>query len=586
MNSPGESIEMGTSEAVDSTVGEKSPWGKWGAILPVPEGNVERFNIARTVYRNSKQEIIIQYSFGPRDAKTTRFFNFSQGKLELECKDQTCSQEMVSSLDRIKLEELKVSSARYTRPEGGFRKRISGGGACVTPMDLGYEISLPNGEKDYRKMIWVSSDKYDFHSTAPCNEKFDQSITHKQQSLKEFTNNVGNIIRQSYDNYEYIQAKAINFEFYSLSDETILGISKDTFFNPAVPVVIIFKNDLTSPFLENQTQVIRFDGNLADSIYRVCSADARVKKNPSLTTLEAADACFVETIKNGVSDDLKKTLDKKIEQFYLKKEPDGTKNNLGEKWGVFLPFPKGASGDSVAMRGGVVEGTINIWDTYRNSNNEVVIVYSFYLDDNQFWRVFNFSQDKLEYECREDKEQKDQCSLNKITAGLRRMQNTGILSAAQINEGFTLNPGITISKSYALRSGGYEIISPNGDIRYETIIWLSPEKHGLWVSRYSDGFDAKEISNIRAETPFMIYYEIDEKTILGRAANNAPIVVIFRNDMTSQYFNNNPSLIQMDGKRADAVYDDCLSETSMNAEYLENADKCFVEFLKGEYPWL
>jgi len=578
-DNPGESVKTEKKETAENIVSEKSPWGRWGAILPVPFGKLESLIIG-PIYRNSGQEIIISYAFGPLygpKARTTRFFNFSQDKLELECEDQKCYEEMISRLNRIELERLEISLTKYTLSEGGFRKRVSGGLECDTPMDVGYEISLPNGKKDYKKIIWMSSDKYNFQSSPVCNEKFDRSIIGETKSAKEFFNNVGNIFRLNDDDPEYIHANSIEFNFYSLSNETILGIA---YCGTSIsPVVIIFNNDLTSPFFENQTNVIRLDGDLTDSIYRVCSADARLKMNPGQTALETADVCFIKTIKNGISDDLKKIFDKKLEQFYVNKEAYETTDSPGGKWGTFLPLPKGARSSSSVS----AEGTASIWDVYRNSNNEIILVYSFYIGEDRFWRVFNFSHDKLEYECKVN----EQCSLGKVITGFNSI--SGVSSPL---EDMPLGGGFSLKTKYyggyhALKSGGYEITSPNGDVRYEMVIWASQEKHEFGAPVDDELYwDAKEINHINAEALYMNYYKLDEKTLLGHATK-LPIVIIFRNDMTSPYFHNNRSLIQIDGKRALSVYDYCISkESHIDKEALENADKCFVEFLKGEYPWL
>lgn len=554
---------------------EISPWGRWGAILPVPEEIVEGLNIG-PVFRNSEQEIIIQYKFRQRNANVYRFYNFSKGQLELECENQFCFQEMISSINKIELVSLEISLTKYTLPVGGFRKRISGGSACPTPIDIGYEISLPNRINDYKKILWMSSNVYLFQSSPACNEKLDTSIIGDIKTAKDLFNNAGNILRLNYEKPEYIYTKSIEFNFYSLPDENILGISTG---NTAVPVVIIFKNDLTSPFFENQINLFQLDGNLADSIYRVCSAEARLKRNPGQTTLETADACFFEIINNGISDDLKTTFEKKLEKFYVKEETDKIKNNFGGKWGAFLPLPKFARwrSDSAA------EETTSIWGVYRNSKNEIIILYSFYIDSAEFWRIFNFSQDKLEYECKVDDEQNDNCSVEKIAYGLNKVRRLSALKTP-LGEGFYLID--SINGSYALQ-GGYEVISPEGDIRYEKIIWISPEKHE-YINDIID-IDTKEMNHIYVEKLTMVYYELDEKTLLGHALR-FPIIIIFRNDMTSPYFKNNPSLIQIDGKRADSVYyDDCFfneGNESFMEEQIESLDKCFINFLKGEYSWL
>ena len=539
-------------EAVENTASEeKSPLGNWGAILPVPEGIVDGLSVG-TVYSNSEQEVIIQYSFGPYRARVTRFFNFSQGKLEAECKNDDCLKDAISDL--IRLEEKKVTFSKFTPFGGGFRRRISGGGGeRRTPMDQGYETLLPGSTVSYEKIIWLSDEK----------------------------------------------AQSLQFRFY-LIDNVVLGLAVNN------PVVVVFKSNLISPYFENNTTLTKMDGNLVDSIYRVSMADARAslnipeqdfkdvigtsfterylqwdnyKKMRERNIQEAADAYFVEYIKNGISDNLKTSLEKRLERFYVEKETDEINDNFDGKWGTFLPLPEGARwrADDAA------EGTMSVRGVYRNSDDEIIIIYSFYVDKNMCWRVFNFSHNELEYECQGYGW--NQCLPDKMTAGLNRIRHVDTQSGASINEGFRLKNAM--DGSYALRYGGYEVTSPDGDARYEKIIWISPEKHEFWVDTDRVDFDAKEINHIHAEAPYMIYYQLDEKTLLGHGID-APIVVIFRNDMSSPYFENNPSFIQMDGKRADSVYGDCLSISYKNPvnELLERTDQCFIEFLKGEYPWL
>ena len=528
---------------------EKSPWGSWGAILPVPEGELERFAIGN-IYRNYEQEIIIQYSFGPRDTGTTRFYNFSQNKIELECTDQACIQEVTSGLEKIelgKLEKLELSLTKYTMPEGGVRKRISGGAECDTPMDVGYEILLPNGEKGYRKIIWVSSEKYNFEVSS-CDERLKTRISRP----------------------EYIRAKAIEFDFYSITDDIILGEGSYIRGSPIVPVIVLFKKDLTSPFFENQTQLFNLDGDLADSIYRVCSADARVKNDPALTTLEAADACVVETLKNGISDEMKAVFEKKLEQFYVEKQANDNLN-IGEKWGAFLPLP----------------------DEYRNfrvsrvfltSNQEIIILYAFSVKEkeNRFWRIYNFSQDVVD-EYQENAEQSAQHWIDEKTAGLNAIRSIdSSFRDVPTGEGFGLYTEVIDNIPYALQYGGYKVFSPNGDVRYEKVIWVTQEKHEYELLS-GVALDIKTKNYIHLESPSMIYYKLDEKTLLGHGFS-LPIVIIFRNDMTSPFFDNNSSFIQIDSKNVKSVYQSCISHETL--EVIENADKCFFEFLKGEYPWL
>lgn len=267
-----------------------------------------------------------------------------------------------------------------------------------------------------------------------------------------------------------------------------------------------------------------------------------------------------------------------MERFYIDNKA-GEINNPNGKWGAFLPLPNGAR----ASINSSVEGTASVWNVYRNSSDEIVIRYSFYIGKNEFWCDYNFPQNKLEYECQVNDEKNGQCPRDNIAAGLNRISSISSLMKKSVGEGFSLAP--YSDGMEALKSGGYEITSPEGDVRYEKILWISPEKHEFWVNTDLAGFDAKEINHIHVEAPYMVYYELDEKTLLGHAVQ-FPIVIVFRNDMTSPYFYNNQPLIQIDGKRVDSVYKDCFSEKLVNEDAIENADKCLVEFLKGEYSWL
>ena len=528
-------------EAVEVTVvEEKSPFGRWGAILPVPE-KIEGELVVGTVYQNSNQEIIIRYLFGPYNAKTTRFFNFSQGKIEVECKTSECP--TISDMNLKLLEEEKVSLAKYTSFGGGIRPRISGGPQTSTPMDQGYETLLPDGTSNYEKIIWVSDGR----------------------------------------------ASSLRFRFYQLED-VLLGLA----FNN--PIAVVFKNNLTSPYFEDNKSLIKMDGNLADSIYRVCSADARVKNplqnieahadflrqydpesNHIRITQDIASACFAETIKDGISESLKDTFEKKQELFYVKKDSDDSNNDFGEKWGAFLPLPEDYSNSTVSVSG-----------VYTNEKQEIVILYAFNVkgETDRFWRIFNFSLGTVN-ECQADDQKKSQFCIDEKIADFNEIRAIYPSVNTPINEGFSVIGNLDWG-SYALRPGGYEVTSSNGDVRYEKIIWVSPEKREVQI--YSGDLEAKTYNHIHAESLIISkLFILNEKTVLG-VASEKPIVILFRNDITSPFLENNPSLIQIDGKRIDSVYGNggCFSDSYKVPvkDTIERMDQCLIEFLKGEYPWL
>ena len=516
-DNPGETVKKEVEEAAEDAVREiESPFGRWGAILPVSEGET----FVGTVYRNSEQEIIIRYQFGPYNAITTRFYNFSTGELEAECKESNCSKEIISGL--TELEEERISFVNYTLFGGGFRRRVSGGSVDRTSMDEGYETLLPDGTLDYIKILQMS------------NERF----------------------------------WALTFRFYALNDDIVLGLAVNR------PFVVVFRKNLTSPFFENNETLIRMDGNLADSIYRVCSADARVKGNTGQDVWKAADACFIETVENGISDDLKKTLEKRIEQFYVSRESINSNHRPDNgEWIMFLPFPEEYEG-------------LFLPRVYFNAKQEIIIRYSLNVKEDRYWRIFNLSRGTLEHEYKVMAEQYPQHWIDEKTAGLTEIRRISRIGGATINERFSIKD-IELG-AYALRSG-YEVTSPNGDVRYEKIIRVSPEKHKyIYGSRVAT--DIKEENHIHVRAYPVITYQLDEKTLLGRLGHvrgMGQAFVLFRNDMTSPYFEDNTLFIQMDGKRADSVYEYCTSYNPAGRwidveNIIENTDKCFVEFLKGE----
>ena len=543
----GEAAKTETKETAESAViEEESPFGRWGAILPIPEGS-GGVSWVGAVYRNSKQEIIIHYTSRLGKATTASFFNFSKGELEIECKDDECTKEVISGLN--KLEEEKVSHSKYTSFGGGFRRRVSGGEKDSTSIDTGFETLLSDGTVRYEKILRMGTGK----------------------------------------------AWALDFRFYALNNNIVLGLA----FNN--PFVVVFNNNLISPFFENNKSLIKMDGKLADSIYRVCSADARVKvKNSTEQTIQDiidtsrnnmgaagihaeskikqiiqdnADACFFEIIKDGVSDEFKKTLEKKVESFYVDKQPNDIHHRINGEWGMFLPLP---------------EEYYSFWlsGVYLNAKQEIIILYSLRIKHNEghFWRIFNLTRGILEHEYKVIADEKTQPWIDEKTAGLNEVRSASARVDTPIGEGFSLRDrqgwGTPV-----LRYGGFEITSPNGDTRYEKIIWISPKKHEFIVTT-SHATDIKEVNYIHAEGKYLSLYKLDEKTLLGHLYGDETIhaFIIFRNDMTSQYFENNPLLIQIDGKHIDSVYEDCISYDSSDA--YEKADKCLVEFLKGEYPWL
>jgi hypothetical protein len=507
------------------------------------------------IYRDARREILIAYSFSPSKERTARFFNFSQGKVELECKDEGCAEKFTSGLEKMKLEKLKVSLTKYTKPEGGFRKRVSGGPQCTSPMDVGYEVSLPGGRREYKKIIWMSPDRHELSDYPLCMERIDESLTTVPPGTDVF-NSIGPILRQiaaSGEHVKHLHAESLEFDFYRIDAETLLGIGKFK------PFAVIFKDGLTSPFFEDQTSLVKLDGDLVDSIYRRCSTDT------SAAVLESTDACFVEALKDGVPDNSKEAVVKENKGlFSVKNETTQSGNRYSGRWGAVLPLPKGADSRFI---GGV----------YLNSKQELIISYLYDVGNNKFWRFFNFSQGKLEYECRPDHDQcvgdklKEKLELHEILPMMMFVKN-------QLGEGFSIEE--KMHGIYALRDGGYEVTSPQGDVRYEKIIWVSPEKHEFTLFVYDIDIE----NHIRAESLSMSYYQLDEKTILGLASGK-PIVILFRNDMTSPYFESNKSLVQIDGKRADSVYGECTASSDPE-ESLDVSDECFVEFLKGEYPWL
>ena len=200
-NTPGESAKAAAENTI-LEIEEESPLGRWGAILPIPEEVVD-VGVGNNVYRNSEQEIIIQYSFGPYDARVTRFFNFSKGELEIECKNDECSKEAISRLNRLK--EERISLAKYTRLGDVFRHRISGGPRCSTPMDEGYETLSPDGIVSYQKIIWLSTEKHLFFNFLSCDEKM-----------------------------PLVHAESLWFRFYPF-DAVMLGVAVNN------PVAIVFK---------------------------------------------------------------------------------------------------------------------------------------------------------------------------------------------------------------------------------------------------------------------------------------------------------------------------------------------------------
>ena len=513
---PSESVKTETTEIAENTVSEeKSPLGRWGAILPLPEGKVEGLGVG-TVYRNSSQEIIISYSFGPRNARTTYFFNFSTGGLETECKDAECSNEASSGLD--KLAEEKIPLSKFTSVGGGIRRRVSGGPQISTPNDEGYETLLPDGTVRYEKIISL------------LNKKFE----------------------------------SLRFRFFTIDANFILGLAINN------PVVVVFNNNLTSPFFENNKTLIKMDGNLADSIYRICSADARMNNNTGRAIWEAADACFAETIKDGVSDELKSTVEKKLEQFYVNKESGDTNFRINGEWGMFLPLPEKYD-------------YFSLWGVYLNAEQEIVILYSLPEKEKSTWCVFNLSRGIMEDEYKATIVENSRSWEKEKKAGLTEIKELSLssLESVPIGEGFGLKEDLSLG-SYALKYGGYEVISPNGDVRYEKIVWISPEKHE-YIYRTRVATDEKAQNYIHAESNLLVFYQLDEKTLIvhqGFYGNEMHAFIVFRNDMTSPYLENHPSLIPMDGKRVDSIYNDCISYKTIE-DVIENTDKCFIEFLKS-----
>jgi len=506
-----------------SVIEEESPLGIWGTILPLPEGTVEGLKVG-SVHRNFENEIIISYSFLSLEStsRTTRFFNFSKEELETECKDIECYKEKTSGINQ--LEEEKIHFAKFTSLAGNFRRRISGGGQFRNSMDEGYETLLPNGTVIYEKILWISTEKVEI----------------------------------------------LKFRFYILDENIVLGVAIDA------PFVVVFKENLISPFFNNNKTLIKMDGDLTDSIYRLCSADTRLKNITEEHVRKTTDACFVETIKKGVSADIKMNLDKKMEQLYVNKESDDKTFLINGGWGMFLPLPEEYD-------------FFNLSGVYLNAKHEIIILYNIDTKAGSFWRIFNLSRGTLEHEYKVKAEQNTQHWIDEKITGYNQVASISIspLVNTPTGEGYSLrSPYEGIN---ALKYGGYEVISPNGDTRYEKIIWISPEKHKYIVDLFSTGFDVKEVNYIHAETKYLEFYKLDEKTILGCLGvwdpqRSIKAFIIFRNDMTSPYFEKNPLMILIDGKRADTVYDDCISYN--NNEVYENADKCFVEYLKGEYTWL
>ena len=520
-DNPDRAVKTETTGAAENAIveiEEESPFGRWGAILPVPEGDTGVLD-GVFVYRNSAQEIIIQYQYGPYNtsARTRRFFNFSKGELEVECKDAECTNKAISGLDV--LEEEEISFVKYTSFGGGFRRRISGGGEDRNSMDEGYEVLFGNGTVSYEKILWLSTER----------------------------------------------VKALNFRFYVLGENITLGIATKggrTADDP--PIVVVFKNNLISPYFKNNKEFFKMDGGLADSIYRVCSADARVKNNTEKDVRKIADACFAETIKNGISDDLKKNLEKRIEQFYVNKKNGDIIPSLNGEWSMVLPLPEeyeyfGLSG------------------VYFNINHEIIILYSFRTKEDYFWRVFNLSRGIREDEYKVLDIKRAQPWIDEKTAGLEKIHTTSfaMLLSGDSTRNEKLGEGFSWKSSY--NGNNYVVISPNGDMRFERIMQVYPEKYKFVATGPED---IQEENYIHIQTVIFRFYQLDKHTLLG---NSGGIFVIFRNDLTSPFFEKNPSFVQIDGKRVESIHGECFTG---DLDRIEKIDKCYVDFLKGEYPWL
>jgi uncharacterized protein YecT (DUF1311 family) len=269
---------------------------QWGAILPLPEwanwggspfygtyGTGNDF-VSGKVYKNDEGDVIVTYYFYVEKKQIVRFYNLTKGILGPECTgyditvptdanivDSICYKSQTAKLQELRPVK-KIKDGLLGFHVGNGQTFLADSEAQPCTMDAGYNIisDADGSTLRHEKIIWIPN-------KARINLRADRCA---------MPNGFRTIL--------FTRAISLNFfDFYRLDDNRLLGLSY------GAPVVIIFNNDLTSPFFDGNKSFFVVDAKKIDKAYDECSYVSSFSSLIYLTDseLELADECIINFIR-------------------------------------------------------------------------------------------------------------------------------------------------------------------------------------------------------------------------------------------------------------------------------------------------
>lgn len=271
-----------------------------------------------------------------------------------------------------------------------------------------------------------------------------------------------------------------------------------------------------------------------------------------------------------------------------------------DPWGAILPLP-----EWMDWGGDNGSGRFSAEGAYKNNEDDIVIVYSFYVEKTWVARFYNFTKGIMYRECKRysDCYNKElatgtadpKCDESYSSCYKEHIDQLHPLSQVSGIGGFYLKNGNKFIPETGLRciqplEPEYKIVSGTEIVRHEKIVWIPPKAH---TDVRTDWCAAELTSYIREEhfvravsLPLYDFWQIDTDRLLG-LIRNIPVAIVFDNDLNSPYINSGNFLFKVDAERINKKYTDCLLTAiscAINPTYsmLEIADKCIIDFIRGE----